>query len=125
MNALVHLWNDTFDHILYIHYAMCVIPLTLLCVMLHWHCVCGAGNGVAVSVNDIIIKLVATTLKVSTVHRLFIQHASILEQYTNPSACMHMYICIYVYECEAIHTAYEDLNVLEQYTYIPGPLEAI
>ena len=36
----------------------------------------------AVSVNDIIIKLVATTLKVSTVHRLFVQHVSILEQYT-------------------------------------------
>ena len=63
--------------------------------MLHWHCVCDAGNGVAVSVNDI-IKLVATTLKVSTVHRLFIQHASILEQYTNYSTCMHMYMCIYV-----------------------------
>ena len=46
---------------------MCVLPLTFLCVMLHWHCVCDAGNGVAVSVNDIIIKLVATTLKVSTV----------------------------------------------------------
>ena len=67
---------------------MCVLPLTFLCVMLHWHCVCDAGNGVAVSVNDIIIKLVATTLKVSTVHtfmcmnvRLFIQHVSILEQY--------------------------------------------
>ena len=29
---------------------------------LHWHCVCDVGNGVAVSVNDIIIKLVATTL---------------------------------------------------------------
>ena len=42
--------------------------------MLHWHCVCDAGNGVAVSVNDIIIKLVATTLKVSTVHRLLIEH---------------------------------------------------
>ena len=46
----------------YMCYVMCVLPLTFLCVMLHWHCVCDAGNGVAVSVNDIIIKLVATTL---------------------------------------------------------------
>ena len=64
--------------------------------MLHWHCVCDADNGVAVSVNDIIIKLVATTLKVSTVHRLFIQQASILEQYTDYSTCMHTYMRIYV-----------------------------
>ena len=73
---------------------MCVMPLTFLCVMLHWHCVCDADNGVAVSVNDIIIKLVATTLKVSTVHRSFIQDVSILEQYTNHSTSMHMYMCI-------------------------------
>ena len=82
--------------IVYIHYVMCVIPLTFLCVMLHWHCVCDAGNGVAVSVNDIIIKSVATTLKVSTVHRLFVQHASILERYTDYSTCMHTCMCIYV-----------------------------
>ena len=82
--------------ILYIHYVMCVLPLTFFCDMLHWHCFCDAGNGVAVSVNDIIIKLVATTLKVSTVHRLFIHHVSILEQYTNHSTCMHMYMCIYL-----------------------------
>ena len=67
---------------------MCVLPFTFLCVMLHWCCVCDADNGVAVSVNDIIIKLVATTLKVSTVHRLFIQHASILEQYIDYSTCV-------------------------------------
>ena len=48
---------------LYTVHVMCVTPLTFLCVMLHWHCVCDAGNGVAVSVNDIIIKLVATTPK--------------------------------------------------------------
>ena len=64
--------------------------------MLHWHCVCDAGNGVALSVNDIIIKLVATTLKVSTVHRLFVQHVSILEQYIDYSTFMHTYMCIYV-----------------------------
>ena len=68
--------------------------------MLHWHCVCDAGNGVAVSVNDIIIKVVATTLKVSTVHRLFIQHVNVLEQYTNHSTCMHAHMCICVHECE-------------------------
>jgi len=37
-------------------------------------CVCDAGNGVAVSVNDIIIKLVATTLKVSTVIHTACKH---------------------------------------------------
>ena len=64
--------------------------------MLHWHCVCDAGNGVALSVNDIIIKLVATTLKVSTVHRLFIQHASILEQYidTTVHVCIRTCMCM-------------------------------
>ena len=79
---------------MYIHYVMCVLPFTFLCVMLHWHCVCDADNGVAVSVNDIIIKLVATTLKVSTVHRLFIQHVSILERYTNHSTCRDVYMRI-------------------------------
>ena len=62
--------------------------------MLHWHCVRDAGNGVAVSVNDIIIKLVATTE--GQYCRLFIQDVSILEQYTNHSTCMHMYMCIYL-----------------------------
>ena len=64
--------------------------------MLHWYCVCDAGNGVAVSVNDIIIKLVAITLKVNTVHRLVIQHVNILEQYTDYSTCMHMYMHAYI-----------------------------
>ena len=73
---------------------MYVTPLTFHCVMLHCHCVCDADNGVAVSVNDIIIKLVATTLKVSTVHRLFIQHVSILERYTNHSTCRDVYMRI-------------------------------
>ena len=100
---------------------MCVLPLTFLCVVLHWHCVCDAGNGVAVSVNDIIIKLVATTLKVSTVHTLairtlFIQHVNVLEQYSKHSACMHMYMCIYVYECEAIHTACKHIETVYVYT---------
>ena len=69
---------------------LCHVALAL-CV-----CVCDAGNGVAVSVNDIIIKLVATTLKVSTVHRLSIQHASILEQYTDTTVhvCIRTYMCI-------------------------------
>ena len=66
-------------------------------------CVCDAGNGGAGSVNDIIIKLVATTLKVSTVHRLFMQRVNVLEQYTNHSTCMHMYMCVFMYvlECES------------------------
>ena len=70
--------------------------------MLHWHCVCDAGNGVSVSVNDIIIKLVATTPNVSTVHRLFIQQASILEQYTDYSTCMHTYMCIRICKCMSV-----------------------
>ena len=81
---------------LYVH-TLCYVCTSLhlpLCVMLHWHCVCDTDNGVAVSVNDIIIKLVATTLKVSTVHRLFIQHVSILEQYTNHSTCRDVYMRI-------------------------------
>ena len=75
----IHIYTvHTFIYILYIrirvHYVMCVLPLTFLCVMLHWHCVCDAGNGVAVSVNDIIIKLVATILKVSTVIHTACKH---------------------------------------------------
>ena len=75
----------------YTVHTLCYVCTSLdlpLCHVALALCVCDAGNGVAVSVNDIIIKLVATTLKVSTVHRLCIQHASILEQYTDYSTCV-------------------------------------
>ena len=104
--------------------------LDLLCVMLYWHCVCDADNGVAVSVNDIIIKLVATTLKVNTVHRLVIQHVNVLEQYilyTNHliyiytkhnalvPACVFMYVCVreslHGCVCVCVYVLMEGLHV--------------
>ena len=78
-DALVHLWNDTFIYCTYIYtytvhtymFTLCYVCTSVdlpLCHVALALCVCDAGNAVAVSVNDIIIKLVATTLKVSTVH---------------------------------------------------------
>ena len=73
--------------------------------MLHWHCVCDADNGVAVSVNDIIIKLVATTLKVNTVHRprIYVHTACKHLGYSySIQACMHTYVYVHVYICVCV-----------------------